>query len=199
MRAYDAIQTVNSYYTPMPRTSLTVELALLGFLRHEPMHGYELYQHLSGASELWMVWRVKQSQMYALLNKLEKAGYIRATLQPQASSPPRKVFHLTEAGHKVFLDWISSPVLRARHMRMEFLAKLYFAQREGDERACHLIDQQLAICESWFENQRAQAEQRDDAQSFAWVVGQFRIHQIESLLDWLEQCRGKFTPMQSNS
>ena len=74
------------------------------------MHGYEIYQHMSDPNGLGLVWVVKQSRLYALLAGLEKEGYIEAVLEPQESRPPRKVFHLTESGEKVFLNWVQSPV-----------------------------------------------------------------------------------------
>lgn len=178
----------------MARKLLSTELALLGFLRREPMHGYELYQHLSAASGLWAVWRVKQSQLYALLGKLEKMGYIEATLEPQDARPPRKVYALTETGRAVFAEWLVAPVRRARHMRMEFLAKLYFARLDGVETATALIEQQRCVCQGWrtavHAGQMPMPERATRAeQSYICMVKTFRLHQIEALLDWLETCQ----------
>src|SRR5262245_7706992 len=126
----------------MAQSSLTLEYALLGFLRQQPRHGYEIYQQLSDPNGLWLTWRMKQSQLYALLAKLEEEGFIEATLQLQESRPPRKVFQLTETGDAAFLAWVNSPVAHPRQMRLEFLVKLYFARREGDAVALHLVEQQ---------------------------------------------------------
>ena len=57
--------------TPMVRRPLGVEQALLGFLTGRPMYGYEIHQCLSQPAGLGRVWRVKQSQAYALLARLE--------------------------------------------------------------------------------------------------------------------------------
>ena len=72
-------------------------LALLGFVRRQPRHGYDIYRQLSQAPELRAVWRVKQSRLYALLARLEGAGLLSATSEPADGRPPRKVFRLTEA------------------------------------------------------------------------------------------------------
>jgi DNA-binding PadR family transcriptional regulator len=44
----------------MPRVNLplSTEYALLGFLRRQPMHGYEIHQQLSDATGLGLVWRL---------------------------------------------------------------------------------------------------------------------------------------------
>src|SRR3712207_5615002 len=109
----------------MLKQPITIEHALLGLLHDKPMHGYELYQQLMEPGGLWLVWRMKQSQLYALLARLEEEGYLVAELQPQAARPPRKIFHLTPAGLQAYQGWLASPVTHGRSMRQEFLAKLY--------------------------------------------------------------------------
>ena len=93
--------------SPLLRQPLTVELALLGFLHQQPMHGYEIHQHLAGLAGLGLVWQVKQSHLYALLDKLEADGYIAGHQHVQDTRPPRKIFRLTSAGRKAFRDWLS--------------------------------------------------------------------------------------------
>src|SRR5215207_5283006 len=110
-----------------PAAALTIEYALLGYVYERPVHGYEIYQQLSAATGLWQVWHLKQSQLYALLTKLEEAQYLAATLQPQDARPPRKIYHLTETGRNAYENWLTTPVTHGRQMRIEFLAKLYFA------------------------------------------------------------------------
>jgi len=172
----------------MTPPSLTIEHALLGFLRQQPRHGYEIYQQLSDPNGLWLTWRMKQSQLYALLAKLEDDGFIVATLQPQETRPPRKVLHLTEIGLAAFLSWVNSPVAHPRQMRLEFLVKFYFARREGHDLAMSLVEQQRTLCQSWLIQQAAQGSGVSDPQAYAWLVNQFRVNQIEALITWLDHC-----------
>ncbi len=175
--------------SPMTRLPLTIEHALLGFLRRQPMHGYEIHQQLSMPGGLGLVWRLKQSQLYALLARLEQDGYITAQVEPQGSRPPRKVFRLTDAGRDSFLAWLQTPVSRGRQMRVDFLAKLYFARREGPVMAARVIEQQRAACNTWLATLRARAESLPDEHSFESLVYQYRIHQMEADLAWLDVCR----------
>jgi PadR family transcriptional regulator, regulatory protein AphA len=137
------------------------------------MHGYEIYQRLSQPAELWQVWRLKQSQLYALLTKLEEEQYLIATLQPQDARPPRKIYSLTEAGRAAFQHWLTTPVAHGRQMRLEFLAKLYFAYRQPP----------------WLAELREKAPSAAEAQPFAYAVHQFRLSQIEAFLAWITTCR----------
>ena len=138
--------------SPLLRQPLTVEHALLGFLRERPMHGYEIYQRLAGLAGLGLVWQVKQSHLYAMLDKLEGDGYIAGRQQAQAARPPRRIFRLTGAGRKAFRGWLKRPVAHGREIRLEFMAKLFFARREGPEWVDGLIARQKEECADWRAN-----------------------------------------------
>lgn len=171
----------------MVRQPLTMEHALLGFLREEPDHGYAIYQRLSDPAGLGLVWRIGQSQLYSLLGKLEDVGYVSATIEPQGSRPPRKVYSLTRAGRQAFQEWMNSPVQHGRHLRIEFLAKFYFARRVGQVVATELIERQRRTCRQWLEEQEERAKDARD-QPYDWLVHQFRIGQIKAMLEWLDAC-----------
>lgn len=168
---------------------LTTEHALLGFLRQQPMHGYEIHQRLAEPEGLGAVWRLKQSQLYALLAKLEEEGYLTTTVELQDTRPPRKIFQLSEAGQAAFLAWVESPVPHGRTLRLDFLAKLYFAQREGPEVALRLIETQRDVCRSWLTAQQQEAGPLPGARPYEWLVHEFRIGQIEAMLAWLDTCQ----------
>lgn len=172
----------------MTHSQLTIEYALLGFLYQQPGHGYEIYQQLLAEDGLGLVWYIKQSQLYALLTKLEQQGYITATLEPQDARPPRKMLQLTVAGREAFLDWLRSPVPQGRKMRMEFMAKLYFARRLEPAAAVTLIDGQRDICRVWSASLQAQADVLSAEHPFEWLVYQFRLGQVEAMLTWLDVC-----------
>lgn len=173
-------------------SSLTIEHALLGFIYERPMHGYEIYQQLSSNTGLWQVWRMKQSLLYAMLTKLEGEGYLNTTLQPQEARPPRKIYSLSDSGREAFLRWLHGPVPHGRQMRLEFLAKLYFAHRQGADVAGNLLDQQIVTCQAWLEEMRGQGQTEKNLQNesyFSYTVQQFRLSQIEAFLAWLSVCR----------
>jgi PadR family transcriptional regulator AphA len=174
--------------SPLVRQPLTLEHALLGFLYERPMHGYEIHQYLASLAGLGLVWQVKQSHLYAMLDKLEGDGYIAGKQQAQAMRPPRRVFRLTSAGRKAFRDWLSRPVSHGREIRLEFLAKLYFARRVGAGWVSQLIERQRQECGDWRASLLAQSAANAERGAFAWLVYQFRVSQVESMLAWLDLC-----------
>jgi len=182
----------------MTRLPLTTEYALLGFLREGPMHGYQIHRRLSDPAGIGLVWRLKRSQLYALLKRLEKDGYVTTVLSPQDRRPPRNVFQLTRAGEGKFLDWLQSPVLHGREIRLHFLAKLYFAQREGPQVVQRLIERQRSVCQNWLAAQQAIDAPPPGNQSYEWLVHEFRQAQIQAVLTWLDTCQRALAPAASN-
>ena len=185
--------------SPMVKLPLTIEQALLGFLQHEAIHAYEMHQRLQQAHALGLVWRLKQSQLYALLTRLEEAGYIEATVEAQGSRPPRKVMQLTSSGVRAFEVWLVAPVEHGRDFRLEFLAKLFFAQRQGTAVIERLISAQQATCAAWLADIRAQAELLQAGPPYDLLVLQFRQGQIEAIVQWLETCRTTLVPAVTHS
>ncbi|HEU5101555.1 MAG TPA: PadR family transcriptional regulator, partial [Roseiflexaceae bacterium] len=172
----------------MIKQPLAIEHALLGFLRQQPMHAYEIHQTLLRAEALGLVWHLKQSLVYVMLERLEAEGYISVALEPQGSRPPRKILHLTPAGQQAFAEWLITPVGHGRDFRLEFLAKLYFASHDDPASATTLLAAQKAACRDWLVDLRAQADTLSDTRDYDWLVIQFRIGQIEALVAWLDIC-----------
>lgn len=170
--------------SPMVRRPPGIELALLGFLCKRPEHGYQIHQTASAPTGLGLTWRQKQSQIYALLTRLEKDGYVTSSLQSQEPHPPRRVFKLTSEGRKAYLGWLLNPVKVPRLIRQEFLAKLFFLQ--GKPKATRLlISRQRDICQRWLGDFKQQADQYESG-VYGWQTFQYRIKHVESILAWLD-------------
>lgn len=172
--------------SPRLKQPLSLEHAILGFVRQQALHGYEIYQHLSAPDGLGMIWSLKQSQFYALVAKLEQEGYLDTTLEYHGFHPPRKLLHLTADGAAAFATWIKSPVRHLDDRWCEFLAKLYFAQRTDYGTAQELMTRQRSLSTAWLDKLNGQLQGLDAAQTYARQVLQLHIHQLETFLDWLD-------------
>lgn len=176
--------------SPLLQSPLTNEYALLGFARHEPVHGYEIYRRLTETPELLLVWRMKQSRLYAWLSRLEDDGLLQATFEPQDGRPPRKVFHMTPQGEKAFGRWLVEPVKLPREMRLEFMLKLFFAVGEGDETVARLVRKQQETCGQWL----AEWGEIDASLStFARAVRLYRRKHIETIHEWLASLAAEYS------
>lgn len=161
---------------------LSVEYALLGIVRNEPLHGYEIYRRLTDTAELRLVWRMKQSRLYSLLSRLADDGLLYFTLEPQEGRPSRKVFHITPAGKSAYSLWLIQPVKLPRELRLEFMLKLYFGLEEGPDTVAHLIRQQQGICAQW-----SAAWDGDNALASPFIrsVRHYRRNHIDAIRNWL--------------
>jgi PadR family transcriptional regulator AphA len=169
----------------------SLDYVLLGMLSQQPRHGYELHKDLSTLEGLGLVWRIKQAQLYALLDKLEQLGALKSRTVTSASHPPRKEYHLTMNGLKTFEAWMLSPVEHGREVRQDFLAKFYFARSYGEETARRVIEAQRLVLEGI----RTRIEYEDEAlsptQTYEKQVYLFRKKQIQAFIDWLDACRSE--------
>jgi PadR family transcriptional regulator, regulatory protein AphA len=172
--------------SPMVKAPLSMEYALLGFLQEEPMHAYEMHQQLHRPEALGLVWRIKQSQLYALLARLEEVGYLTMVTAPQETRPARKMLHLTDSGRAAFEEWRETPVHHGRELRQEFLAKLYFAQLAGPPSVSKLVAAQRGANHTMLAALQARADAAE--QPYARVVYEFRCSQVKASFAWLDRC-----------
>jgi DNA-binding PadR family transcriptional regulator len=175
----------------MTQRPFLLELALLGFLSHNPQHGYSLYQQLSSRTGLGRVWRLKPSQLYALLEKLESAGLVASQIQPQDIHPPRRIFSLTQAGRLAYLTWRVAAVERPNQMRQLFFARLYFCLQDSPQDAQLLVDRQRQAALKWLEDLEGQSQASQPVPSFDRALLRYRMAQVKMILDWLDDCQAE--------
>lgn len=179
--------------SPMVRLPLTMEYALLGYFRHKAMYGYEIFQRLQQRTGLGLIWYLKQSQLYALLDKLEEAGYLQSRVELQDTRPSRKVYLLTPDGEQTYLHWLETPVKRVRSVRQEFMAKLILAGQESASTAQKLIHAQKEVCQDWLDMaQEEEISAHDTGQSEDRLIFLYRSRQIQAVMEWLIECEQLF-------
>jgi DNA-binding PadR family transcriptional regulator len=177
---------------PRQQSPLTVEYILLGLLTARPMHGYDLNKRVNELSGVSMVWHVKQSQLYALLERLESERLLGSKLVSGEAYPLRKEYSITQKGLAVFFDWIHSPVQHGRDMRQEFLARLYFALQQDNSTVKGLLLKQKDTCQDWINTLQTQYDHLNKTQQYEKMVIDYRIHQVEAMIRWLDNCTKQY-------
>ncbi len=84
-----------------------LELAILGFLHEEPLHGYDLRRRIAALSG--HVKPVAESTLYPAIKRLEQAGLLSRTPQPGAAAAPRHVLSLTDEGRADLFRRLAEP------------------------------------------------------------------------------------------
>jgi len=170
--------------SPRSSSPLRLEYVLLGSIRRKPVHGYELLRMWNEPHGINIIWRVKPGLIYASLEKLEKLGFLAHEVIAGETSPDRKVYRLTLAGEQAFLCWMQTVVTTARDFRQEFLAKMYFYNDVEKSVLIDLFDRQISLCQRWLASLQTQLP---GANEFEKQVLTFRIHQVRSILAWLQE------------
>lgn len=167
-----------------------LELATLGLLQREPLHGYRLKQQL----ELFMSSSisVNYGAIYPLLRRLEKRGEISTLTTDQTDiGLSRKTYCITEKGrqrwHEKMMEhphesWVNS--------RSRFCIKFFFfSNLEASERI-KLLEHRLSICQLRLE--RIEVEQLTDP--YQKAVWQECLSVLRSEIQWLSEQLAKEHP-----
>ena len=156
-----------------------------------PSHGYDLHQRLTG--DLGNVWHVSQSQAYSILKRLERRGDIATTAARQGKLPRRLMLRITPAGRRRFRQWLGGAGNSgARTVRLEFLTRLYFANRFMPEKAAGIHTAQAREVATAIRRLRLLLSHVPDDQTFNRMSLQLRLRQMELVRAWLQEIRLKF-------
>lgn len=157
-----------------------LELAALGLLLKEPLHGYRLKQQL----ELFMSGciSVNYGAIYPLLKRLEKRGAIRVIEEADSS---RKSYSITDKGKAQWKrQMMEHPHESWVHARSRFIIKFFFFSHLAPEERIKLLEHRLMVCRLRQENQSLEILPDDPYQSVAW---QRHRAMVEYEINWLEE------------
>ena len=164
---------------------LTMDFLLLGIIDRKPTHAYDLYKQVTSSEELKTLWTFRQSRLYAVLDKIERAGLICTEVEPGDSLPVRKICTITPIGKATFEDWLHSPAKHMNEIRSDFLGKLYFLNARPEEEKEQLISAQTKLCEHWLANIEKKLAEHPEKGDYLRIVYSFRAEFIRSTLRWM--------------
>jgi PadR family transcriptional regulator, regulatory protein AphA len=174
--------------SPRRASPLALEFILLDLVDQKPRHGYEIYKELIRLEGIGLIWRLNQSQLYALLDKLETQGLLDGQVLPGDNRPDRREMRLSAAGKTQLEEWADLPVESQRFMRQEFMAKLHHVHRlDPGIRTTRLIDRQKANCLRWETTLLLEMENTLPGHEFTCAVLDYRLKQVRATRDWLDE------------
>lgn len=167
----------------------TIEYVILGLIRLQPTHGYDLIQTFQQEKGVGLIWQIKPGRLYALLDKLEDSGWLKSETKEGEDFLARKEYRLTPEGEDAFKDWLLTPISSAHRMRQDFLAQLYFAPYEGAWMIDEIINRQIETCKGWLTGLQHAYQNLLPVENYERLVLSFRIGQVEAMLCWLDSCK----------
>ncbi|MFC1692317.1 PadR family transcriptional regulator [Candidatus Latescibacterota bacterium] len=83
------------------------EALILSYVKRGIGYGYSILQHVENSrSDEWVDF--SRAGMYKTLDKLEKNGLVKKTLEQKNNRPPRNVYRITGSGDKALTDYLES-------------------------------------------------------------------------------------------
>jgi DNA-binding PadR family transcriptional regulator len=134
-----------------------IELAILGLLKEQPMHGYQLNRELS--EQLGGLWRVSYGSLYPSLRRLERQGAITSV---QGTGARRKtVYAITPEGERLFLELLEETPQENQTEDARFRVRLAFFRYLPPETRVRLLERRRQALETRLADVKAHL--RDDA------------------------------------
>jgi DNA-binding PadR family transcriptional regulator len=171
---------------------LSLTYVILGWLNNEPMTGYDLNGIIEISTRHF--WTSSQSQIYRTLSKIEEKGWVQQEVILQEDRPPRKVYHITEAGQKALKAWLSS-FHEPLPSRISWLIQVFFAGQISDEAIVGVLEKKIQHLQKRLAGIRmareivAQSQEpKDDIRDvFYWnLTIDFGEANLQAQIDWIE-------------
>lgn len=100
----------------------TLAFAILALLAREPLTGYQVSRQLR--DPIGLFWQARHSQIYPVMNRLERLGWATAEEIAGPGPRPTRRFAIDAAGLDALRAWIATPQTR-RSARDELLLRVY--------------------------------------------------------------------------
>ncbi len=164
----------------------TPDETLLGLIYAQRQHGYQLLDVFQKLDGLAIIWDMSTSQLYAVLKRLEKNGWVNGRQVTVENAPPRTEYRITETGVDTLFAWLNhaEPHDSIRGVRVEFLSRLYIAHLIGHPTEA-LVERQRDACENRLrelQHQRDAIEEKIPRLALELVIAQY-----DAVLRWFDQ------------
>lgn len=180
---------------------MSLEYAILGFLRQKPLSGYDLKSLFDRSVRHF--WPADQSRIYRALSHLPERGWATVEVVEQEDRPDRKLYHITEAGRSEFHRWLAAP-LPLKETRSAALIQLFFAAELSDEEVLATLRQQAEYWRSALADleaipgavapavARGEAAGASRRQFFALLTLECGVASVRAQIAWLESVIARF-------
>lgn len=169
-----------------------LELATLGLLQKEALHGYRLKQQM----ELFMSGciSVNYGAIYPLLKRLEEKGLIMVfTEEEEETHHPRKMYSITPEGREKWQEkMLDHPHESWINSRSRFMIKFFFFSYLEPSDRLTLLQHRLMTCKLQLENkEKDQKSMFNDDDAFQIEAWERYKWTIEDEIQWLNKQRLK--------
>ena len=165
-----------------------LELAILGLLKEQPMHGYELRKQLS--QKLGFFWTVSFGSLYPTLKRLEQREVVEMHAYGDKPSRKRQVYAITERGEREFLELLAESAV-TRWEEDKFPLRLAFFRYLKPEMRIRLLERRKDYLEDKLDFGRASLrrtlDRKNRADSYTVSLMRHGLDMTERDIVWLDE------------
>jgi DNA-binding PadR family transcriptional regulator len=189
-----------------------LELAVLGLLKEQPLHGYELKKRLG--ETLGFLWGVSYGSLYPALRRLEKAGAIEIVAPSAPTSVPvptgsvagdlaaarlrsvadrvssgrrtRKAYRITDRGEALFVELLLADDERADEEK-SFALKLAFCRYLPAADRLSLLERRRDVLRARLEPARRPTRSPRSEDRYTRSLLEHRTRSTQRDLEWVEE------------
>lgn len=169
---------------------MSVTHAVLGLLRDQPRHGYDLKRlvdHYFAPTH-----PVAFAQIYSTLTRLESRGRVRLDGVERAEGPDRRRFAITDAGVAELDRWLAVPLEPEPHLQAALFTKVVLAILAGRD-VTPIVD---AERHAHLERMRELTDVRRHASLPIALLADYALFHLEADLRWLDLTAARVDDLQ---
>jgi DNA-binding PadR family transcriptional regulator len=186
---------------------VSLKQIMLGMLR-KPHSGYDIRKEFQYSVNNF--WRAELSQIYPLLQKMEREGLLSSEESASDIGPTKRVYRRTEKGRRELEEWLSGGPTLGKE-RIAYLAQTYFlASLQDDEKAIAFLDELRSYFAEWLESlEQTEREWRSsdprypdllpDEDFYAQLTLDMGLMRVRGNLQWCERSIARIRHRQAAS
>ncbi|MGD9029977.1 MAG: PadR family transcriptional regulator [Anaerolineae bacterium] len=156
------------------------ELLLLGLLRSQDMHGYQLHEAID--SHLGMGVQLTKPTAYRLLGNMAEDGWVTSREEQEGNRPPRRVYAITPQGEAAFQRLLRENLANYQPSEITCQIGLAFLDQLSPTEALPLLHQRRAGMEELIDATRAHGDHPGSLQ----LMLDRQMHLLAAELEWLD-------------
>ena len=157
------------------------KLLLLGLLRSEEMHGYQLNEFID--SHLGAAVHLKKPTAYRLLNSMADDGWVIYREEREGNRPPRRVYALTTEGEAAFQKLLRENLVDFRPVVFPANVGLLFLDLLPTEEALELLMERREKVEGVLQMARDHNVHPGSSE----LIFLHQMRHLETELEWLDE------------
>ena len=162
-----------------------LELAILGLLKEQPMHGYQLSRELGDS--LGGFWRVSYGSLYPTLRRLEQAGAVAGVADGETRARRKTTYEVTEKGEKLFFELLQETPHDNSTEDTKFRVRLAFFRYLPPETRIRLLERRRATLEDRLSTIKDSLRTtRERVDTYTLSLMEHGRSATESDIEWLE-------------